>query len=297
MLRRDVLTAIEEVRSALSSSHAGSTIRKASDDTEESARDDVFHAISTFKVHRSNFSPAAESLLQALDLTFLGEASFWDILLADDKRISENRAQKVDSAYEALGQLEEFLEYDDVRSNFGFSEDRLCRIVLLDDSDEGTRVERVRDTIEGIRQIYQACAAISGTPKEDIRLLSLDSGSNKSFDFLGVAEAMNSLNDLLTSFWDRVLFLDAHKASARAKAIDDTLPVLREIAEMRDNENLSEREAEKLRQTAMNGIEMIGDSGAVTEMIRSNDDRDTKSISSDRRKLLEDSTSGNTEEE
>lgn len=48
---------------------------------------------------------------------------------------------------------------------------------------------------------------VLGKKGDDLSVIGCDSGSDKSFDFLGAAEIVNCVKDIILSFWNKVVVL------------------------------------------------------------------------------------------
>ena len=58
------------------------------------------------------------------------------------------------------------------------------------------------------------------------RVIACDSGSDKSFDFLGVATVIECVKELILSLWNRVIYFSEYRMSERIKLVAEALPVI-----------------------------------------------------------------------
>jgi hypothetical protein len=89
--------------------------------------------------------------------------------------------------------------------------------------------------MEGISLLYEVVSQVEQVEKEEIEdseliVLGCDSGSDKAFDFLGLAEVIGSLKDLILELWDRIIFYKEKKLSAKMELIANSLPIHERIS-------------------------------------------------------------------
>lgn len=95
--------------------------------------------------------------------------------------------------------------------------------------------ERLILTLESVDGLYRACAQILGEFETSIAVSACDSGSDKSFDFLGIASVVVCVKEVVLSFWDKVVYFREDKTGRRLELIAESLPILERVAKMRES--------------------------------------------------------------
>jgi hypothetical protein len=79
-------------------------------------------------------------------------------------------------------------------------------------------------------------------------------GSEKSFDVIGVASAISKLSSFLLECWDRVRFHSAEKAEKNLKTVSEGLEVIEKIRRNLEKRSIDETEAEKLKRDVLKSV-------------------------------------------
>jgi hypothetical protein len=118
--------------------------------------------------------------------------------------------------------------------------------------------------IDDIESAFQAALKISGAAPSDLIILGLDSGSEKSLDVAGIAEAVDKLSTFFLEAGDRIRFSRSSKARANIKAASDGLSLLNELRASQEKGSVSPEEAEKLRRTLLKSVDDLFTKGVYT---------------------------------
>lgn len=114
----------------------------------------------------------------------------------------------------------------------------------------------------------------------------MNSGSDKSFDLVGLAKAVAALKDLLLDGWDRVRFARAQKADASFKSALEGLSLIKEIHACAEKGALSADEAEKLKRSTIRSVDELLSNGVYTKEMEEPIALTTQKLPLERRKLI-----------
>ncbi|GAB2603739.1 hypothetical protein [Spirosoma areae] len=120
----------------------------------------------------------------------------------------------------------------------------------------------------------------------DLSVIAIDSGSDKSFDFLGAAKVMTALKELIIDLWDKVVFYRERKLYERIELISKTLPLIDNINQLEKDEKLSKEQAELFRRGVLTGAKDFLLSGAILPEFESHSTYNPRQIMAPETKLL-----------
>jgi hypothetical protein len=159
------------------------------------------------------------------------------------------------------------LESDQMPSEFQGK--GIIRIILAEDVDHYSSSERLIKALQAIQGIYDVVAELDGVEGSALLVLGIDSGSDKLFDLLGLADAINQAKEIILGLYDRVTFKGQLTAVKNISAIAESLPVFSRIASMEVDGSISPQQAELLRRKINGSLETFLECGAmIPEMER-----------------------------
>ena len=97
----------------------------------------------------------------------------------------------------------------------------------------------------------------------DLIVLACDSGSDKSFDFLGLAKVMKEVKEIIIAIWDRRVFHRQRHVSESLSLIAESLPILEKIEQLRENGSIEKEQAELLKRKTISGATQFIEAGAI----------------------------------
>lgn len=137
-------------------------------------------------------------------------------------------------------------------------------IVLIEDDEENSKPERIIQCLDAVDKIYKTLAEIRGLSSESLVILACDSGSDKSFDFLGVADLVREIRKCFAGLFNYRLLNRQVQTSANIALLSQALPIVAEIDELRKAGSLTDEQAERLRHTLLKSASQFLECGAIT---------------------------------
>ena len=143
----------------------------------------------------------------------------------------------------------------------------LITVIISEDKGKFSSPQRLVLAIESISGLYELHAKLLNEDFDGLIVLSCDSGSDKSFDFLGVAEVIRHVKETIISIYDRVVLHRHNKNKASLELIAQSLPIFEKIDELKQSQSLSPEEAELLRRNTMTACTKFIETGiTIPEM-------------------------------
>lgn len=253
----------------------------------------IFARYAAFMKDEDAFGETERTIMEILGLSELKEENIWAaMLMRSERKGVETLAQiarSVNTALKFLPKILELLKQDvDQFTESGKKEKEnyeILSVTVIEDQQNSTP-KRIVTAIESIDGLYQACATIMGEKNSDLSFLSCDSGSDKCFDFLGAAKIVSCVKEVLLSFWDRIVFFREEKTGRRLELIAESLPILGQIATMKDTGKLEPEQAELLKRQIIESIKKFAQAGVTIPEIDKSTVYNPRQLMQPERKLL-----------
>jgi hypothetical protein len=298
--RTEIINAIDRIVSAIEQTQIAPGVRILTIGSERTKPENLTRAVRAihgFGVLAANFGEAERFILEALNLGTLLDSEEWAVLLFDEK-IDHARmiGRALLYATEFLPRLKEIIEPEyrdkvvaqDAAIPKVLQGKTLLTVIAIEERDQFSGPQRLIEVLQSITLFYEALAILEDKSADDLIVLTCDSGSDKSFDFLGAAKLMEQLRELILSLWDRVVFFRERKAAERIELVAKSLPVIEQIARLRETGALMPEKAEIVTRKVLDGVEKFLRNGATIPEIRNASQYNSRSLLAPQTKLLMD---------
>lgn len=141
----------------------------------------------------------------------------------------------------------------------------LLTVLLIEEQSQFSSPKRLVHLLDAITDLYSVFAKLESESESEIIVLACDSGSDKSFDFLGITKIIEQVRELILQIWDRCVFHRQNQASRNLSLIAESLPILKKIDDLKSDKSIGPEEAELLRRKVVNGATLFIESGAIIE--------------------------------
>lgn len=300
MRRIDLISGTKDVVDALQESNVQAALRGMlrvphSIDVPRDTAAQMFHSLKSYSLHAARFSNPAKVIAQILGLTELENPTFWSAMLLSEKERDQVYAahDNIHTALEFLPKIITLLEEgshgivgEAVRHESRIENLGLLSVIIIEEGDKLSTPARLVTVLQSVNGLYETCAVITGGDSDPLTVVACDSGSDKSFDFLGAAKVIECVKDLLLSMWDRVVYFRERKVHERLQLVAESLPIMERIASMQENGSLAPEQAELLRRGVAKGVEQFLQSGAITPEINRSSSYDPRRLMAPEPKLL-----------
>jgi len=170
--------------------------------------------------------------------------------------------------------------------NIRYKNFSVLSVTVFEQSDRFSSPMRLVNVLESVSLFYEACSLMGDDSPDTLSVIACDSGSDKSFDFLGIAKVMECVTKLIESLWDRVVFYREHQFEERLDLITKSLPIIVEINKLEADNLIEPERAEILKRNIFEGARKFIQSGASIPQIESKSHHDARSLMSPMPKLL-----------
>lgn len=269
-----MISATKKVVKALEESGVGEMLESIMERPEpDYDRNGFLDKYATLLRHYERFGETEKRLISMLDLDILYESDFWASLMTTKELRSGNVYAVLQSERFFRNHMPKLLsllsrEGDQVpepkKKGQQAMQDSVARLsITIIEECQPSSPERLVLALESIDGLYRACAQFLNESEADLCVVACDSGSDKSFDFLGVAKIVECVKQVILSFWDKVVYFREDKTARRMELVAQSLPILDQVAEMKKAGNLEPERAELIRRQVIESVTKFGNAGVT----------------------------------
>lgn len=254
--------------------------------------------LSVFKryaIATSSYSDIELQVYRILGIAELLETEFWQKLSdLSDPDLTLMMRHNVDFTLEQLPKFLALIEQEHVDNIKNQSAElpeelkgkELLSILVIEDQNQFSSPSRLIYVLEAITNLYTVFATLEGGSESDLIVIACDSGSDKSFDFLGMAKFMEQIKEIIIQIWDRRVFHRQRHVSECIGLIAESLPIIKEIEELKKNKTLGPEQAELLKRKVIDGTTKFIQSGATIKEMESESKHTPRQLMRPEPKLL-----------
>ncbi len=243
-------------------------------------KEDDDNSVSAMKVFRdysiatSNYSKEQHAICEILGIDSLQHTNFWDYLYKKNSALTAevyNMYQNLKLAADTLPKILNLIRQDYVEEVKTQSADipeqlkgkSLLTVIITEDDKQFSNPTRLVSTLNAISDLYSVVATIEKENENELIVMACDSGSDKSFDFLGLDKVIREVKEMIIAIWDRIVFHRHHQVNENLSLILDTLPIIEKIEELKNNKTIEKEQAELLKRKAISGVTQFIEVGAI----------------------------------
>ena len=299
MRRIDIITASVSLKKALEESNMLEIVRAVGYQSQEKkiSTEAVVSGFYKYQSSYSKFGKSEKELINIFGLNGLESPKTLAAAMGDSK----DAYRTLRDFYSGLSFVTDYLENITAmlkQDNIEFDTELLdtkqtnheSKEILTVIMPESGRVisspERLVKVLESVRLFYSVLATILNASENDLSVAAIDSGSDKSFDFLGAAPLINGVKDLIMGLWDRVVYYRERKLHEKLDLVAKSLPILEQIHSMEENGKLGREQCEILRRNIIMGAENFIVSGAILPDFSRNNYYNPRELMAPEAKLL-----------
>lgn len=301
-MRRTVLAdACQHVLEALQSSGMSELFDQMRHLTRETTKPfftAAFNSHATYRIATARFGETERKVAKILGLDALEDHQWWTqvieqsgdrgsrdvFLMAENIRFTKRQLPKLIGLIAPEDVPKEFYEKDPKKRLK--NEVSGITIILIEEKEQRSTPGRIIQALDSVCKLYEACAELEKLPTNDLAVVACDSGSDKSFDLIGLSKPIEGVRKIVLDIWDRVVFYRETQSSHRIQNIAESLPVLDEISRLRKNSSLSAEAAEILRRKVIEAATQFQEAGAVIPELYDSKTHEPRQLMAPEPKLL-----------
>jgi hypothetical protein len=221
------------------------------------------------------YGPVEKKIIEIYGLDFLTDVKFWSLLFVRDREKEpgpheiRNKFDRLRFAMENLYKILQLLDQESsetVLQKVVTSKKRVSfeplTVVAIEDNGSSSP-ERLILILESIKGFYEVSAELLHLDTNSLSVVACDSGSDKAFDFLGLAKAIEMVKEIIIAFWNKLVFFREDKSGKQLELIAGSLPIIEKISQMRQNGSIEPEKAELLKRKVLDCIDKFSKSGST----------------------------------
>jgi hypothetical protein len=278
MRRAEVITAVRNVKSALIKSNLGKSLgevmnvrtERGDRPSESSAR--LLRAFREYSHLAASFGPTESRLIEIFRLEPLDNPEAWLQAIAGEPEVIHLTLAPLRFVVDELEKIIDLLKTDAERIGQtlastkagNIAEEEVLSVIVIEEEGRFSSPERLVKALRSISVLYEVIATLGDVNSSTLSVVGCDSGSDKAFDFLGLASVVKGVKEILIAVWDRVVFYREKKIEAKLDLISRSLPIIEHIASLEQEKAIGPEQAEILRRRVTEGVTMFVEAGVMT---------------------------------
>lgn len=271
MLRRDIVAGLDEVARLLETD--GLAYVESLGQGGEPDRAGALHAYREIANAIDQMTAAGHAILDGLGLIALADVTSWTKIVG-----LETNARGLSELSDELKGLHGFIRVaqalvprlrlillnDALAAEYSLSrKNQLLTITLYDDGPRPNSPARDVAAITCVTDVFEVAARLANVSPASLELIGADSGSDRTFNFLGPEKIIAEVRTFFLEVFDRVVFLRQRKASVEMKNAEQALSLLEKINEAEKQRRIAPEEAEILRRKTIGARTKAIEAGAL----------------------------------
>lgn len=217
-----------------------------------------------------SYDQPTREIARIFEVDVIADTSIWEALVSEAARDAvlelrmrlrplHNQAPKI------LALLSRDYELGPVSKESKQPTEKLLTVTLVENENQESSPSRLVHLLEGVSDLYSGFATLGGAADNDLKVVGCDSGSDKSFDFLGAAEIIKQVRIFIVQLFDRVVFYRQTRMQVGLDLISQSLPIMDEIENLKNKGTITPEAAEIAKRKIFSGATKFVESGAITD--------------------------------
>lgn len=296
MRRIDIIRGVNNVHSAFSDNNFVTIFFPGQDKVEPI---ETMRHYQSFMRKYDTFGDAEKKILEIFGLEDIHSHSLWTRIIIDDiqnvRDITRSYYRPILFIVDHLPQVIELLkqhhiEYSHIdktiTTNTDIENKEIISLILPELDTQSSHPDRLIMSLQSIELFYKSIAVILNEKNNELSVVAIDSGSDKSFDFLGAAKVVTAVKELIVEMWDRIVYYREKKMHEKLNLIEKSLPIFDTIKKMEDSGAIEKELGGILRRDIMIGAKSFISAGALLPEFNSQSYQDPRVLMAPEKKLL-----------
>ena len=278
MLRKDITNGFQQVLDAIQECHILNLLESVaigrSRSESDKKKNDVINSVQKLRkwaCASEKFNDASRTLMKMLNISFLDDpdSRIWQLILSPEEgaKLQAEAFFSIKFYVEEVPKMIQLLEqdvdhYSPKEAEIEARERAVLSTLVIEEKAFSTPA-RITMLMTSVQLLYEVYAEIDNVSPTELCVISCDSGSDKSVDFLGAAKIIEQIRKTILDLWDRIVFYRERKLDAGLDLVSKSLPIIEHIDSLEKNGKLGPEQAGKMRRDISEGVGKFIDSGAV----------------------------------
>jgi hypothetical protein len=248
-----------------------------------------------FSIAYSNLTESEKKIIEVMELKGILNPKLWSLAISPENKglddlwsyrlgfvLIRDYFPKLNSVFS-----QEYLDMFREENIKKETNKELITVSLPEIDDNFSSPDRLIESISSIKELYEVIAVLNELSTSDLSIIAIDSGSDKSFDFLGNVKVVKELKELILTIWDRIVFYRERKIGERIDLVVQALPIIENINESEKSGKIAPEQAELFRRSIFSGTEKFLNSGSIIPEIEENNTYNPRVLLAPEPKMLQ----------
>lgn len=298
-MRREVLySAVSRVRKDLINANIPEMFETLMESVRHSSEGNSKSSIEAFQkytIATHNYSKNEKHICKILQINELQSTEYWTELLGNPgPDVIFKIGSNIRFAVSHLPKILDLIKQDyvaeiknkDASFSKKFNDKEIITVLIVEENMHFSSPERLANVLESMTLFYDVFAVIDNESASDLSVIACDSGSDKSFDFLGLSTLIEKIKDLIITLWDRKVLYRHREMHETLNLISTSLPILDEIDTLKKNKKIEPEQAELLKRKTIEGVTKFLEAGATIPELNEESSHSPRSLMKPNQKLL-----------
>lgn len=227
-------------------------------------------ALNAYSLAASRYSEAAKGVAKIFGIDALDNTRNWEQLLNGENAMRSQITRSLSTIKSELPKIIELIHQhsiseaetpEEIKSSDELS---AMKLSFIEEDDQFSTVQRVIQGLSACEELYRAIQTIYSNTTTPLAIGAIDSGSDKSFELFGSADAIKELRLLIVDIWDRVVFHKENKLGKRLELLEKSLPIIEKIKSLEQEGKLGKEESRIAINHITDGTKMFIAAGVFT---------------------------------
>lgn len=270
MQRNSIISGAREIQAAIEATNIHKHIAPAPTERVKANFAETLAALNQYSLAASRYSEAAKGVAKVFDIDRLENTHIWESLLNGENAMRNQIARSLSTIKSELPRIIELiqqhsvLEADTPEEIKSSDEVSAMKLSFIEDDGQFSTVQRVIQGLSACEELYRAIQTIYSNSTTPLAIGAIDSGSDKSFELFGSADAIKELRLLIVEIWDRVVFHKENKLGKRLELLEKSLPIIEKIKSLEQEGKLGKEESRIAINHITDGTKMFIAAGVFT---------------------------------
>ena len=295
MRRTEIQLAFKNIREIIEELDLIDLIAEIGGRREKNEPDKFLDAMNKFSIAYSNFTENEKKIIEVMELKGILNPKLWALAINPEKgRLDDLSSYRlgfviIRDYFPKLNSVfsQEYLDMFREEKIKKETNKELITVTLPEIDDNFSSPDRLIESISSIKELYEVIAVLNELSTSDLSIIAIDSGSDKSFDFLGNVKVVKELKELILTIWDRTVFYRERKIGERIDLVVQALPIIENINESEKNGKIAPEQAELFRRSIFSGTEKFLNSGSIIPEIEKNNTYNPRVLLAPEPKMLQ----------
>ncbi len=294
MKRADIIDGVANLNKILAQSKLLDSLRLLRNHREENEKatfnfEELLISLNNYSIYYARLGEVEKYIIKVMGLEGLEDPKKWAQLIYDPEKTADlnHLTRNIENTLLFLPKVTDLIAKTYDRDQIAKHPDKeILGLLLPEQTGQFSSPERLTNALEAVSLFYRTFAEMQDLSSEDLSIVGMDSGRDKSFELLGTKSVIKEVRKLILAIWNSTLYYRERKFDERIDLVKQSLPVIHQLDEMREDATLGEEQAEIFKRNIHQGTTKFIAAGAIIAEMEKESWNDPRTLMIPEPKLL-----------